>query len=234
MRAPKHLWSGDWRRDSADAAEELSRRRARDEAVDQNRAHALPPRPSLTNRAVAWLQRRSAAARLQGRRAVAWLRSRRTHRVRAAVVIVLVGLLSAAAAFAAVTELTGSSGSGSAPAGQSHAWLGVDTVSFPFGRASLGSGGGGLAPQSGGGGFGFPLGGVMISSVVPGSPAAAAGLHPGYVLTQIGGRQVATPQALASAIAGMHAGERVRIQFYAGPLAYTAQLTLAARPKGYP
>jgi S1-C subfamily serine protease len=214
MRAPKHLWSGDWRRDSADAAEELSRHRVRVDAAAPGPADAPPPRRSLTDRGVAWL------------------RARRPHRVPAAVVAVLVGLLSAAAAFAAVTVVTG--GSGSARAGQARAWLGVETVKLPSASSSLGSGGGGLSPLSGGGGFGFPSGGAVISSVTPGSPAATAGLQPGEVITQIGGRRVGTPQELSTAIAAMHVGQRVAIQFYEGPLAYSAQLTLAARPKQYP
>ena len=133
--------------------------------------------------------------------------------------LTLAMLLSAGAAFAAVLLLFGSSGQSSATAGsrissQSPGWLGVDMAT------SLGAG------------FLSPNGGVLIGDVVPGSPAATAGLQPGDVITQIGNRPVTAPSDVESTIAGMHAGEQVQIQYQRGPAQYTTLATLARRPAG--
>ena len=129
-------------------------------------------------------------------------------------------LVSAGVAYAAVSSLVGSGGGGSprtakAPLVRSQtrattpAWLGVETMSFS------------------------PLG-AIVADVVPGSPADLAGLHPGDVITQIGSRQVQAPTDVESALAGMHAGQRIEIQYQRGPFPYTAQATLRPRPAGGP
>jgi S1-C subfamily serine protease len=144
-----------------------------------------------------------------------------------ALLVALVTLLSAGAAYAAVSLLTGSGGQSSAQAGTAPAWLGIEMASTGFGGAGF--------PTVGGFPGGFPTGsGVLITEVVPGSPAAAAGLGPGDVLTQIGSQLVATPADVQSAIAGLQAGDRVEIHYEQGATLYTTQATLAARPAGYP
>ena len=126
-------------------------------------------------------------------------------------------LLSAAVALGAVLVVKGSGTAGPAAASSaSPGWLGLDTVA-PFAGTS------------------FPgVGGVMIADIVPGSPAAAAGLEPGDVITQIGSRPINTPGDVDAALAGTHAGEQVQIQYQQGPIAYTAEATLAARPASSP
>jgi S1-C subfamily serine protease len=126
-------------------------------------------------------------------------------------------LVSGAVAFAVVSLLAegGNRRSltvNSAPATVSSApaWLGADTTNSPLG------------------------GGAMIADVVPGSPAEAAGLQPGDVITQVDNAPVASPDDVASALAGMHAGQRLQISYARGPLTYTTQVTLAARPPNYP
>jgi len=134
-------------------------------------------------------------------------------------VIALASLISAGAAFAIVSRLAGSgSGSSAAPAGAA-AWLGVDTE-------SLASAGGAFLSGSGGG--------AVVTNVVPGSPADAAGLEPGDLITQIDSRPIASPNDVDSAIAGMHAGQQVEIQYQRGPFDDAAQVTLEARPRGSP
>jgi S1-C subfamily serine protease len=73
-------------------------------------------------------------------------------------------------------------------------------------------------------------GGVLVGDIVPGSPAAVAGLEPGDVITQIGSRAVASPADVESALAGLHAGERLQIQYQRGSQTYATQATLAVRP----
>ena len=126
-------------------------------------------------------------------------------------------MLSGVGAYAAVSLLVGSDRHSSALASGAPVWLGVKTVSVPFGGGGLPSGGG-----------------ALVSGVVSGSPAAAAGLQPGDVIIQIDNRPVASSTDVKSAIAGMRAGSRVEIQYDRGPIMYTTQATLQARPTGSP
>jgi S1-C subfamily serine protease len=136
----------------------------------------------------------------------------------------LATLVSAAAAYAIVSSLVSIAGGDSSHANHtsapaSHgavgapaapAWLGVDTTDL------LGANG------------------AMVVNVSPGSPAAAAGLEPGDVITQINGRPVQTAADLESILASMNAGDRVEIQYDRGPAVTTAHATLAARPGNGP
>lgn len=129
-------------------------------------------------------------------------------------------LLSAGVAFAAVSLAR--SGGGSSPSSTNPsvasspvrtptpAWLGVDTVSFPAAN------------------------GAVVMDVVPGSPADVAGLQPGDVITQIGNQPVQTPTDIESALAGMHAGQQVEIQYDRGLISSTTRATLRARPANVP
>jgi S1-C subfamily serine protease len=123
--------------------------------------------------------------------------------------VVLTTLLSAGAAYWMVSLAVGSDGRHAPVAGVAPPWLGIDMASSP-------------------------LGGVMIADVVPGSPAAAAGLQPGDVITQIDNQPVSAPSDLSSAIAGGHVGDQVEIQVQRGPMTYTTQATLAKPPRGSP
>jgi putative serine protease PepD len=130
-------------------------------------------------------------------------------------------LLGAAVGYAAVSSLVssgggGSSGTGNAPVASSPAsttapaWLGVETMNLPA------------------------AGGAMVVAVVPGSPADVAGLQAGDVITQIGDRPVQAPTDLESALAGMHAGQRIEIQYERGLISSTTQAALRARPANGP
>jgi putative serine protease PepD len=131
--------------------------------------------------------------------------------------VVLAVLLAGGVGLAAVSSLVSSGGGGSgtgnatvasSPAqSTAPAWLGVDTIN---------------------------AGGAMVVDMVPGSPADVAGLELGDVITQIGNRPVQAPTDLESALAGMHAGQRVEIQYERGPISSTTQATLRARPANGP
>ena len=88
------------------------------------------------------------------------------------------------------------------------AWLGVDTANFPLSS------------------------GAMIINVTPSSPADVAGLEPGDVITAIGNRPVQSASYLGSALAGLHAGQRVAVTYQQGPSSYTTEVTLQAHPPG--
>lgn len=63
--------------------------------------------------------------------------------------------------------------------------------------------------------FGVPEGaGVMVSKVVPDSPAAAAGIHVGDILTSIDGDEVTSATALSSAIRHKEKGDVVDLDVW--------------------
>jgi S1-C subfamily serine protease len=164
------------------------------------------------------------------------------------VTVVLAALVSAGIAYAVVSTVVSSNNSASAPpaaqanpTGQSApaaggpAWLGVQTESLASagGGPSSGSGTGGLSSGSGTGGLASGAGAV-VTNVAPGSPADAAGLEPGDVITQVNGQPVNSPNDIDSVLAGMHVGQQVNIQYQRGPFADAAQVTLASKPSGSP
>ena len=194
MSAPRHLWSGDWRLDSAAAADELARRRAEAEAPTET------PEPDEDP---------------QARDNVAPLR-----RHAAVLVAVLATLLVAGAAYAAVSLIAGSGGNSSNNASGAPAYLGIQMAHTPFSFPGRGSG--------------FPfVNGAMVNNVAPGSPAAAAGLMPGDVITNIDNHPVANPAQVNAAIARLHAGDHVQIQYVQSFTTYTTQATLT-KPPGSP
>jgi S1-C subfamily serine protease len=129
-------------------------------------------------------------------------------------------LVSAAVGYAAVSALVGGGGNRPRSAASSSVrlpapaaapgWLGVDAIGLPI------------------------TGGALVVDVAPGSPADAAGLQPGDVITQIGNRPVQSPADLNAALAGMHPGQRVEIQYQQGPITNTTQATLGVRPANGP
>jgi hypothetical protein len=206
MSAPRHLWSGDWRHESSAHGEELAARRAQGEPVSVPEPAPAPRR-----------RRRSAADRLRAfarsiRRLLGLLSTRRLaggRRVRVAGMVVLLVLVLAGAAYAVSTTFTGNGPNGQAVASGYQAWLGIDLYNSPYG-------------------------GPIVVGVVPGSPAQAAGVQPGDVITRVDGQPVGTASAFASAIAGKHAGDHVVLQLERGAVTYYARVTLANRPVAYP
>jgi S1-C subfamily serine protease len=143
-----------------------------------------------------------------GRIRLSPLGTRRQRRI--ALVAVALTLIVAGAAYAVTSAVGGGSG-GKTPAvaSGSGAWLGIDVASSP-------------------------QGGVMVVDVFPGSPAQAAGMEPGDVITQIDGHQILTTRDVRSAIAGKHPGDQVQLQFQGSGTSYTSKVALASPPAGYP
>ena len=67
----------------------------------------------------------------------------------------------------------------------------------------------------------------MVVAVFPGSPAQAAGMEPGDVITRINGHPVVAPSDVTSALAGRHPGDRLKLQFQGSGTTYTADVPLA-------
>ena len=219
MTAPRHLWSGDWRRESTEAAEELARR----QALSDRSARPAPPKPALPQKPNPTASpprpkpRPSPARPTEpkpstprpptpppGRTALARLRGLRAP---AAVLTTLAVLFGAGVGYAAVSALTNGSSTAGNPA---VAWLGVQMSN--------------LSPATG----------VMLASVVPGGPADRAGLEAGDVITLVENRQVHAPSDVVSALAGMHPGQQIELEYDRGPILHTTLVTLRARPANGP
>ena len=131
------------------------------------------------------------------------------RRLRATLLVALLALLIAGGAYALASASGGPSGNGRAAATRSAAWLGIDMSSSP-------------------------LGGVMVVGVAPHSPAQAAGIKPGDVITQIDTEPIAAPSIVEAAIAGLRPGDQVEIQLQRGSTTYTTRATLARPPARNP
>jgi hypothetical protein len=212
MTSPLHLWSGDWERESAAAGEQLG---GQQRAPAQEPAPEQPPRrnPEAVERAARWpaLVRAVRGLFAAVRRRVVAARARK----RAVLVGLAALLVGAAAALAIVVAVNGSNG-----AGGGKPWLGLELTTSPTLAGGF---------QSGFGAFPFSVG-VEVASVVPGGPAAAAGIEPGDVIIQVGEQQVSSPAGVQAAIAGMKAGDRVELAYQQGPSTYLTHVTLQDRP----
>lgn len=152
------------------------------------------------------------------RRAVRWLRDRLRsmprpgrRRVRLVVVATFVTLLFATAAYAVISDsgTTTKQSPQSVVATGGQAWLGVQL-------ANAG------------------VSGALVSSVAPGSPAAAAGIRPGDLITQLDTQPIVAPAVFVSAISGLQPGDKVDLQLQRGSSQYTAQVVLASHPARTP
>lgn len=72
-------------------------------------------------------------------------------------------------------------------------------------------------------------GGARVEGIVPGSPAAAAGIRAGDRILTFGGRPVASGKALVAAIEAARAGDAVRVRIERSGRVFEADLVLARR-----
>lgn len=194
MSAPRHLWFGDWRDDSAALAEELAARRA-DGSVPPAEAEPEVASP--------------AAVKGRPRRPFVRLRRVDPRRLRTALLVALLTFLVAGGAYAVASGGNERSPNSPTAAAGSTAWLGVDMATSP-------------------------VGGVMVVGVAAHSPAQAAGIKPGDLITQIDTEPIAAPSIVEAAIAGLRPGDQVEIQLQRGSTTYTAHVTLATPPARNP
>jgi membrane-associated protease RseP (regulator of RpoE activity) len=196
MTTPRHLWTGDWARESESAADEMERRRAGFQPDEppvkeppQEPEHE--PRPPLLTRVaaalVAFLRSVGTATARGFAAAVARLRTISPRQVG----LVALATVAGAAVALGAAALAGGSGSGSSKSDAQvlpgHAWLGLQTVS-----------------QMG-------TSGATVLVVDAGAPAQRAGLQPGDVITQVDGQPITSPGVLDAAIAGKQPGQQVQL-----------------------
>jgi hypothetical protein len=237
MSSPKHLWSGDWQDDSAARAQQLAERReqtpepARSHDPEQSRTSARSrdsqqtpkparsrdpeqsrtPEQSPTPQQPRDPEQLPKPARSHDPEPAAVRASPRRMRspwMRPALVIAL-GLLVIAGGTYGLTRVLGGGGPRTASANAATPWLGIDMESLPVNR-------------------------VVITAVVPGGPADAAGLGPGDLIAAVARHPISVPGDVTAAIAGLHPGERVEVQIERGAATFTTRVTLVARPAGHP
>jgi hypothetical protein len=144
---------------------------------------------------------RRAIRRLRG------LRAPSRRRVRLALLATFLTLLGATAAYAVISDSSSSTKQSSPPAVASagQAWLGVQLANAP-------------------------VRGALVSSVVRGSPAAAAGIRPGDLITQLDTEPIVAPAVFVSALSGLQPGDKVDIELQRGASQYSTHVVLASRP----
>ncbi|HUO71245.1 MAG TPA: PDZ domain-containing protein [Solirubrobacteraceae bacterium] len=205
MTQPKHLWAGDWERDSAAAADDLANLSPR----------AWPQHPETERPAPAPVKATPAPAPVKATppppaRPAEPRRPQERRRVRRpstrAVLLSLIALLLIAGAAYGVSTLGGSS---STAAAMGTPWLG----------ARLGS---------------LPTGGALVSSVTPGGPAASAGLKPGDVIIQIQGRPVSAAINVSSAVGALNVGDSLQILAVRMGHEFATTVTLGSQPPASP
>ena len=76
--------------------------------------------------------------------------------------------------------------------------------------------------------------GVVIASVVPGTPADQAGLERGDVVVEVNGTDIDDQVGLVSAIGNKRPGDAVTLRIVRGPAEQEMQVTLAERPQERP
>jgi S1-C subfamily serine protease len=80
----------------------------------------------------------------------------------------------------------------------------------------------------------LPPGAAVIETVPPGSKGYIAGLNPGDEIVEINNRPINGTGAIAAAVRGLHAGDRVLLQIGHGSGLFEAEATLGAPPSAYP
>jgi putative serine protease PepD len=233
MGAPRHLWSGDWRRESEAAARDRAARRGsadvtsdaesagdravdetadtREQATSEQATRAQPAREQATSVMRAPARERPSRAPARGPTS--------DGRWRALVGFALVAVAVAGAAVVARAIIDGQSSAGSSPPAISTGqpptavvgspWLGVDTQAIPGG-------------------------GAFVSSVISGGPADDAGIQVGDVIAAINGQPVSGPASITSLINPMAVGAQVTIAIERGGQLLQLEVTLGSRPGGFP
>jgi membrane-associated protease RseP (regulator of RpoE activity) len=138
------------------------------------------------------------------------LRAPSRRRIRVAALAGVLLVLVVAAAYAATSGSNGTkTPEPAAVTSAAPAWLGVDLTNAP-------------------------VRGALVAKVVPGSPAARAGIRPGDLITQLDTQPIETPAILVSAIAGMQPGDTVDIQLQRAASQRTVNVVLTSAPARNP
>jgi hypothetical protein len=215
MTTPRHLWSGDWERDSAARAEELaSRARLQIEQPAPEPALAPAREPASPGAGLAAVLRALVAALMALLRAVgAGLRALgaglRRLQPRAVLLAALVAAIVVGAAFGLSALVGGGppnfAAQSVASLREADALLGVQ-LSTP------------------------PNGGVVIATLEPGGPAELAQLDPGDVVSAVGNHPIEDAADIADAFRHLQPGSQVTVQVSRGSSIIATRVSLAGHP----
>ncbi|HSY37706.1 MAG TPA: trypsin-like peptidase domain-containing protein [Acidobacteriaceae bacterium] len=81
--------------------------------------------------------------------------------------------------------------------------------------------------------YGFPTGGVMVSEVVPGGPAAKAGIQPQDIIVSVDGKQIKNGDELIGIVSMKHPGSTVSLGVLRGGKQMTITCGISDRSKLY-
>lgn len=219
MTGPKHLWSGDWERDSAEPAAPLPPARPtgpHGPPAAQTAPPADRPRPHTSLRRSAPLAIVLAATVLAAGAVIAVATSngngtpprkpapQQTTPNAFAVPPSMTTPQTIPSVAPPTTTNTG-------PTGPTRrvAWLGMEIVNAPGG-------------------------GAVIETVKLGSEGDQVGLNPGDLITSLNGHQITDPSQIRSAIAGLRSGAETMISVDRGSSEYATTIFLGAPPKAEP
>ena len=204
MSGPKHLWSGDWQRDSERAADE----RGTLAPLPEPEPEPEPQQPAVAGRQTGIPRRAliysaiiAAAVALGAGIGLAVALGGSSHRPAA----------KAQRQYTVQTAPPTGGPSGGAPlqpapvtTGPTADWEGMQIVTSPAG--------------------------AVVSTVRLGSPADRAGFQPGDVFDSIGGRQINSVQDIRTATAAVRIGGGVRVELSRGSSLITVGFPLRQRP----
>ena len=217
MTGPKHLWSGDWERDSPEPAAPLRPHRP-----------LTPPPPDPPARDSA-AERRASLRRM------------------APLVIILAAVALAAGAVIAVATDQNTPSHRQPPAQPTtpSAFSAPPTMTLPTPQ-TLPSAAPPTTTSSGPSGptrrilwlgmqiVNAPGGGAVIETVKLGSEGDQVGLSPGDTITSLNGHQISDPSQIRSAIAGLQPGAETMIAVDRGSSQYATTIFLGAPPRAEP
>jgi hypothetical protein len=252
MTSPRHLWSGDWRRDSNAAASELAKRRAQagapDEDADDAAQATWPMRgPEPVRRAEPVRAPRAEPVRAPDPvRASGFVRPSDTvrrdePRPRPDREPLLDQAGSALKRGLDRLRRIPPPNKRERRAILLIALAAVVVAGAAYGLAQIGGSGGpsdSLA-TTGQPWLGVELsqppgGGVIVGRVFPGGPGGRAGIQPGDVIMAVGNHPVSSPADVQSAIENMQPGDQVPLTVLRGANSYSTLVRLTGRPAGTP
>jgi hypothetical protein len=199
MSSPRHLWSGEWERDSASLEAELAARERL--TVEQPPELSHRPVPEEPIRTRSWVSDLLAALRSGAGALVAGIRRLNPRALLLAAIIAVIVVAGALAINALVDGGSSKHSANEASLAAADRLFGVQ-LSTPPNR------------------------GVVIETVKPGGPAELAGLDPGDTLTAINNHAVSDANGVATAVRGLHIGGQAVLQVSRGSAIITTLLTL--------
>lgn len=226
MTGPKHLWSGDWARESEEAAADpapppraqpvAEPRPEPVRAPEPSRPVAAEPRRAEPRRAGPPPPAKTPAA-AKTPPAQPWRAVRRagTGALLVLALIAVAGVAIASGIFDRGATATATSALPSNPSptpafAPAKAWMGLTATSS--------------GPQSG----------ALITQVASGGPADQAGLRPGDMILAVNAQPISGPADIGGVIDALPTGSEVLLQLDRGGQLSTVGVTLAPKPAGTP